>query len=366
MRSELGKPDEASTDRYRKVVADHAALDRLLVDLFLESHGEPPGEIVLDLDATDDPIHGHQEGRFFHGYYDHPCFLPLFILCCRLRSADRSAADGSVDELSRIVARGDSDFGKDGIMVWCEAHDVDHVSGCGQNVRLIARELERSRRAVPGVGQSLQAVSDPLVMVPGAPCGGQGRVAAGTARQERPLRGDEHLEEDAARPERHGEQDQQLWLFSDRASAHIMRANQLRMYFSAFAAPPVPAGASTRSAPDCSSLPAGSTGRCAGSASVWPRPMCSPAPSSTCVPRPRRHPGSSGSIPSQTDASVSHRRRERCAWRTPEHQESGFDPVNLRGSAEKRPETRHNPAGSSLKLFLDCRSGPKSGYHSPW
>ena len=94
------------------------------------------------------------------------------------------------------------------------------------------REVEA---AVAGVGQSLQVLSDPLVMVPRAPCGGQGRVAAGTARQERPLRGDEHLEEDAARPERHGEQDQQLWLFSDRASAHIMRANQLRMYFSAFA-----------------------------------------------------------------------------------------------------------------------------------
>ena len=134
-RLELSLPDEAGTDRYKKIVADHGALDRLLVDLFLESHGEAPGEIVLDLDATDDPIHGHQEGPFFHGYYDHHCFLPLFIvcgehiLCCRLRSADRGAAAGSVDELSRIaaqirrawpttriMARGDSDVGKDEIM----------------------------------------------------------------------------------------------------------------------------------------------------------------------------------------------------------------------------------------------------------
>ena len=135
-RLELSLPEEACRHRYKKVVADHEALERLLVDLFLESHGEAPEEIVLDLDATDDPIHGHQEGRFFHGWYDHPCFLPLFIvcgehiLCCRLRSADCSAADGSVDELSRMVAqirrarpsthivvRVDSDFGKDEIMV---------------------------------------------------------------------------------------------------------------------------------------------------------------------------------------------------------------------------------------------------------
>ncbi len=152
------------------------------MDLFLESHGELPGEIVLDLDSTDDPIHGHQEGRFFHGCYDHPCFLPPFIifsehiLCCRLRSADRSAAGGSVDELSRIVAqirgawpsirimaRGDSDFDKDEIMVWCESHDVDHVFGCRQNLRLnalIARELEGSKQRCLESGKASRRYRD--------------------------------------------------------------------------------------------------------------------------------------------------------------------------------------------------------------
>ena len=267
-------------------------------------------------------------------------------------------------------------------MVWCEAHDVDHVFGCGQNIRLnalIARELERSRRRCLVSGKASRRYRDLRYRTRSSWSRERhARVAAGTARQERPLRGDEHLEEDATLRAavlcpgamENRIKDQQL----RRASAHIMRAS---MYFSAFAGAIVrrvglrgTACASTPSAPDCSSLPAGSTGRCAGSASVGPRPspcrMCSPTPSSTCVPRPRRHPGSSGSIPSQTDASVSHRRRERCAWRTsrraPEHQGSGFDPVNLPGSAE----TRHNPAGSSLKLSLDCRSGPKSGYHSPW
>ena len=106
---ELGTPESAASDRYKRIAADSEALDRLLVDLFLESQCKPPREIWLDLDATDDPLHGHQEGRFFHGYYRCYCYLPLYIfcgehlLCARLRPADRDASAGSIDELQRIV-----------------------------------------------------------------------------------------------------------------------------------------------------------------------------------------------------------------------------------------------------------------------
>ena len=102
-RLELGTPESAASDRYKRIAADSEALDRLLVDLFLESQCKPPREIWLDLDATDDPLHGHQEGRFFHGYYRCYCYLPLYIfcgehlLCARLRPADRDASAGSIE-----------------------------------------------------------------------------------------------------------------------------------------------------------------------------------------------------------------------------------------------------------------------------
>ena len=99
----------AASDRYKRIAADSEVLDRLLIDLFPRSYRKPPREIWLDLDATDDPLHGHQEGRFFHGYYRCYCNLPLYIfcgehlLCARLRTADKDASSGSVDELQRMV-----------------------------------------------------------------------------------------------------------------------------------------------------------------------------------------------------------------------------------------------------------------------
>ena len=145
-RLELGTPESVASDRYKRIAADSEALDRLLVDLFLESQCKPPREIWLDLEATDDPLHGHQEGRFFHGYYRCYCYLPLYIfcgehlLCARLRPADRDASAGSIDELQRIVGqirtrwpktriviRGDSGFCREAIMAWCEANDVGYV-----------------------------------------------------------------------------------------------------------------------------------------------------------------------------------------------------------------------------------------------
>src|SRR5438270_8384936 len=139
-RLELTRETASRRERYKKIVLDHGAVDRLLVQVFLEAHREEPEEIILDLDATDDPLHGKQEGRFFHGYYGHYCYLPLYIFCgefllgARLRPSNIDASAGSVEELQRIVAqirsvwsgvrivvRGDSGFCREELMAWCDA-----------------------------------------------------------------------------------------------------------------------------------------------------------------------------------------------------------------------------------------------------
>src|SRR3974390_2048632 len=150
----LSKPEPA---RSHKISYDAEAVDRLFVDLFLEAHRTAPSQITLDLDATDDPLHGQQEGRFFHGYYKSYCYLPLYIfcgrhlLCARLRRADIDASAGSVEEVARFVAqirerwpevrillRADSGFTRDDLMMWCEQNDVDYLFGLAKNNRLIA------------------------------------------------------------------------------------------------------------------------------------------------------------------------------------------------------------------------------------
>jgi hypothetical protein len=127
--------------RYHKISHDGAMIESLLVDLFVEAHHSPPKQIILDLDATDDPLHGHQEGRFFRGYYDGYCYLPLYVFCGRhllaakLRTADIDASAGAVEEVARIVARlraswpnvrillrADSGFAREALMAWCEAN----------------------------------------------------------------------------------------------------------------------------------------------------------------------------------------------------------------------------------------------------
>lgn len=154
--------------RYHKICQNPIAIKRLLVDLFLQAHERAPREIILDLDATDDPVHGNQEGRFFHGYYDCYCYLPLYIFCGRdllaakLRPANVDAADGALEEVRRIVGqirqswpdvaiiiRADSGFARDDLMAWCEAHGVHFVLGLAKNDRLItaiADELARAAR----------------------------------------------------------------------------------------------------------------------------------------------------------------------------------------------------------------------------
>ncbi|MCP4456242.1 MAG: IS1380 family transposase, partial [Planctomycetes bacterium] len=166
-RLELTPLDANTASRYKKIVANPEAMDDLLVDLFLAAYDSPPEEIILDVDATDDPLHGNQEGRFFHGYYRSYCYLPLYIfcdehlLCARLRTADQDGAAGTVDELAgmierirlswpqtRIIVRGDGGFCREDLMAWCEAHTVDYVLGIPKNSRLkaiIAEEMAQAK-----------------------------------------------------------------------------------------------------------------------------------------------------------------------------------------------------------------------------
>src|SRR6186997_107358 len=152
-RLELSRPEPT---RYHKVSHDAAAIETLFVDMFLEAHRRAPAQIILDLDATDDPLHGNQEGRFFHGYYDCHCYLPLYVFCGRhllaakLRRANIDASAGAVEEIARIVAqirrrwprvrillRADSAFAREGLMAWCEANRVDYLFGLARNERLV-------------------------------------------------------------------------------------------------------------------------------------------------------------------------------------------------------------------------------------
>src|SRR3954469_11118477 len=171
-RLERGGPE---LTRYHRIAWDGAKIEALFVDLFLGAHQHPPKQIILDLDATDDPLHGHQEGRFFHGYYDCYCYLPLYIfsgphlLAAKLRRADIDAAAGAVEETARIVAqirarwpevrivlRADSGFAREALMSWCEANGVDYLFGLAKNARLvgeIAAELAAAEEDSKATGQ---------------------------------------------------------------------------------------------------------------------------------------------------------------------------------------------------------------------
>src|SRR5271166_2513078 len=168
--------------KYRKIAHEPAAIEALFVDLLLEAHKRPPEQIILDLDATDDPLHGHQEGRFFHGYYDCYCYLPLYVFCGRhllaakLRPSDIDASAGSVEEVERIVRqirarwpfvrivlRADSGFAREALMAWCEQNRVDYVFGLARNVRLVAmieEELAAARAAAEKSGHPARRFKD--------------------------------------------------------------------------------------------------------------------------------------------------------------------------------------------------------------
>src|SRR5712664_1176963 len=213
-RLELTKETASRKERYKKIVLDHGAVDRLLVEVFLQAHREAPKEIILDLDATDDPLHGKQEGRFFHGYYGHYCYLPLYIFCgefllgARLRPSNIDASAGSVEELKRIVeqirsawpvvhrvVRGDSGFCREELMAWCEANRVEYLLGLAKNERLKAEcpGAEGSASPVPRDrtrGPVVQRVrlSDAEELESCATGSGQGRASG--ERRKPAVRGD--------------------------------------------------------------------------------------------------------------------------------------------------------------------------------
>src|SRR6476469_3123391 len=162
----------AALDRYHRIGHDPRAIEQLFVALFLEAHARPPERIILDLDATDDPLHGHQAGRFFHGYYDCYCYLPLYVFCGRhlllakLRRSDIDASAGSVEQVKRIVwqlrARwphvssllpADRGFAREALMAWCEEARVDDVFGLARNTLLVAM-MEAERASGKAVAES--------------------------------------------------------------------------------------------------------------------------------------------------------------------------------------------------------------------
>ena len=272
-RLELTPVGADEDSRYKKIACRTHDVERLFVTLFLQAHSRPPERIVLDLDATDDPIHGHQLGRFFHGYYKDYCYLPLYIfcgdhlLCARLRPADIDACAGSVKHLKRIVAqireawpevkiaiRADSGFCREAIMAWCEANGVDYVLGLAQNTRLkaaIAAELEQARVRVradeaagPGVrraplpdardswSRERRVVAKAEHLAKGANPRFVVTSLAVEDRAAQPL----YEEDYCGRGEMENRiKEQQLHLFADRTSAATMRANQVRLFFSSIA-----------------------------------------------------------------------------------------------------------------------------------
>jgi DDE family transposase len=262
----------AEPTRYHKISHDAAAIESLFVDFFLDAHNKPPKQIILDLDATDDPLHGNQEGRFFHGYYDCYCYLPLYVFCGRhllaakLRRANVDAAAGAVEETARIVAeirhrwprvrillRGDSGFCRDALMAWCEANQVDYVFGLARNERLeqaltsevIAATIESLRTGKPArcFKDFRYATRDSWsrerrVIGKAEVTGGEANPRFVVTSLKRSVAGARHLYEKiyCARGDMENRiKECQLDMFADRTSTATMQANQLRLWFASMA-----------------------------------------------------------------------------------------------------------------------------------
>jgi hypothetical protein len=271
-RLELTAVGDDEDSRYKKIVAHMSKIENYLVAVFVQQHRTPPKRIVLDLDATDDPIHGHQLGKFFHGYYDCECYLPLYIfcgdhpLCATLRPSDIDASAGSLVFIQRIVAglrekfpgveivlRGDSGFCRDYLMTWCEANGVHFLFGLAKNkrlLRIIGQEMHEAKqrfeqtnkaarvfkdfeyrthkswhraRRVVGKAEHLAKGANPRFVVTSlAPEAFDGKTLY---EQEYCARGD--MENRI--------KEQQLMMFADRTSCETLRANQVRLYLSTVA-----------------------------------------------------------------------------------------------------------------------------------
>jgi hypothetical protein len=266
-------PVRANSDsRYKKITVDRSAAQNLFVDLFMQAQSTPPSRIELDLDATDDPLHGHQAGRFFHGYYDSYCYLPLYIfcgddlLCAKLRPSNIDASAGALKELQRIVERlrqrwpevaillrGDSGFCREPIMAWCEKNHVDYVFGLAKNERLLAEihgDLAQAQEQWRQTGQAARVFKDFTY-----------QTLDSWSRARRVIAKAEHLDKGSnprfvvtsvsvqvtdaqtmyeqvycARGDMENRiKEQQLCLFADRTSCATMRANELRLWFSSVA-----------------------------------------------------------------------------------------------------------------------------------
>jgi len=268
-RLELSK---AEPTRYHKISHDPAAIEALFPRLFIEAHGKAPRQIILDLDATDDPIHGHQEGRFFHGYYDGYCYLPLYIFCgrhllaARLRRSNIDGAAGAREEVERLVTqirarwprtrillRADSGFCREELMVWCEANRVDYLFGLARNSRLVGKieqELAQAGEESRETGKPARRLRDfhystltswsrrRRVVAKAEVTQGDTNprfVVTSLSRAEADAR---HLYEKiyCARGEMENRiKECQADLFADRTSAATMRANQLRLWFASMA-----------------------------------------------------------------------------------------------------------------------------------
>ncbi len=262
----------AEPTRYHRISSDAAAIEGLFVDLFLDAQAAAPRQIILDLDATDDPLHGHQEGRFFHGYYDNYCYLPLYIFCGRhllaakLRPANIDGSAGSITEVARIVARirqrwpavrillrADSGFARDDLMAWCENNGVDFLFGLARNRRLVAQieaELAEAAELSGRTGKPARRFKDftwrtrdswsgeRRVVAKAEWTGGEANprfIVTSLTRDEHQAR---HLYEKVycARGEMENRiKECQLDLYADRTSAKTMRANQLRLFFASVA-----------------------------------------------------------------------------------------------------------------------------------
>jgi hypothetical protein len=266
---------DGTPNRYKKITFWKAAIDELLVKVFLESYDSTPEEIVLDVDATDFPLHGEQEGRFFHGYYDSYCYLPLYIfcgeqiLCARLRQSNSDAAAGSLAEIQRIVEqiraawpkvkiilRGDSGFCRNELMSWCEVNRVDYVFGLARNQRLrriIGPQMWEATEQWGKTGKPARVFSEFSYQT-------RKRKKGGWDRERRVVAKAEHIDGKenprfvvtslgaepwaaralyeklyCARGEMENRIKEQFSLFADRVSSETMRANQLRLYLSAMA-----------------------------------------------------------------------------------------------------------------------------------
>ena len=271
-RLELTQAGASEDSRYKKIVCHTDRVDALFVDVFLQAHATPPTRMVIDLDSTFAPLHGHQLGRFFHGYYDCYCYLPLYVFCgehllaAKLRPANIDGADGALEIIRRIVARirttwpdvavvlrGDSGFCREPLMAWCESNGVDYLFGLARNARLcriIGAELHQAKLQFEATAAPARIFST-----------FDYRTQKSWSRSRRVIAKAEHLEkgsnprfvvtsiraeqfdaqtlyeqEYCARGEMENRiKEQQLYLFADRVSAATMRANQLRLYEAAAA-----------------------------------------------------------------------------------------------------------------------------------